>query len=142
MECMFARYQKIGLINSLVVRALRICSNNVLLNDELKFLRDVLNANGYPIKLIERTTKHTIHKEKQNDQQSNMNKNQQRNNDTNDKEMPINIVLSYLEHMRTLNHSLNFNEPSILSFEINGKKREIKETLLTKKFQHWAFNEI
>ncbi|CAF1260544.1 unnamed protein product [Didymodactylos carnosus] len=58
------RYQKIDLINSLVVRALRICSNNVLLNDELKFLRDVLNANGYPIKLIKRTTKHTIHKEK------------------------------------------------------------------------------
>ncbi|CAF1194033.1 unnamed protein product [Didymodactylos carnosus] len=49
--CMFTTASKIGLINSLVVRTLRLCSNNVLLNDELKFLRDVLNARGYPIKL-------------------------------------------------------------------------------------------
>ncbi|CAF1540560.1 unnamed protein product, partial [Rotaria sordida] len=42
------RYQKLGLISSLVTRACRICSNDEILNEEMKHIKEVLNQNGYP----------------------------------------------------------------------------------------------
>jgi hypothetical protein len=39
-------------------------------------------------------------------------------------------------------HKLKFEEPRILAFDNNKRRREIKETLLTRKNSHWAFNEI
>ena len=47
-----------------------------------------------------------------------------------------------IEHAKHLNHRFNFEEPNILAYESNERKREIKETLFTKKFAHWALNEI
>ncbi|CAF1111561.1 unnamed protein product, partial [Didymodactylos carnosus] len=40
------------------------------------------------------------------------------------------------------NHRFNFEEPSILAYDSNERKREIKETLLTQKFAVWALSEI
>ena len=47
-----------------------------------------------------------------------------------------------VQHCQTMKHTFNFDEPNILAFESNERKRQIKETFLTKKFAHWALNEI
>ena len=45
-------------------------------------------------------------------------------------------------HSNKVKHTFNFEEPYILVYYCNERKREIKETLLAKKFSHWALNEI
>ncbi len=47
-----------------------------------------------------------------------------------------------VEHAKKMNHRFNFEEPNVLAYDSNERKREIKETLFTKKFTHWALNEI
>ena len=47
-----------------------------------------------------------------------------------------------LNHHRTTNHNFLFKEVATLAYDNNEKKREIKETLLTKKFNHIAINDI
>ncbi|CAF1497588.1 unnamed protein product, partial [Didymodactylos carnosus] len=63
------RYQKIALIKSLVTRALRICSNQQLLDIELAWLKPVLNENGYPKALIEKIIELTMKKNTEKDSQ-------------------------------------------------------------------------
>ena len=57
------KYQKVGLITSLITRAYKICSNDDILNVEIDYLRDVLRNNGYPKKLVDKTIKRTLCKE-------------------------------------------------------------------------------
>jgi hypothetical protein len=228
------KYQKVGLITSLIIRAYRICSNDEILNTEIDYLRDVLNKNGYHKKLIDKTIKRTLCKEHG---KSKMIKNQQSNNNDvrNDENDRINIVLSYLghesfifsrqlmrifrkfhlksriifkknrtigdnfrekiksnnmkkigvvykiecancdnfyigqtcknvdermkqhqdnlkkinptmnkvvEHVKINNHQLKFDNPTILAYDNNKRRREIKETLLTRRNACWAINEI
>ena len=56
-------YQKIGLVTSLIVRAYRICLNNILLNVEIDYLKNVLINNGYSKRLLDKVIKRTICKE-------------------------------------------------------------------------------
>ena len=49
------KQNKENLIYTLTVRAFRICSNYFQLDEELQFLKKVLQANGYPLKFIEYT---------------------------------------------------------------------------------------
>ena len=70
------RYQKLGLISSLVTRACRICFSDEILNNELNHLRMVLKHNGYPQHIVERKIKNVLCKEnekKRLKQQINMN---------------------------------------------------------------------
>ncbi|CAF1621441.1 unnamed protein product [Didymodactylos carnosus] len=47
-----------------------------------------------------------------------------------------------VDHVRTLKHTVNCDEPNVFTFEKHERKRKIKETLLTKKLHALAFNEI
>ena len=230
------KYQKVGLITSLITRAYKICSNDDILNVEIDYLRDVLRNSGYPKKLVDKTIKRTLCKEHE---KRKITKNQQSStidggNKTDDNNR-INIVLSYLghesfifsrqlmrtfrkhplnsriifkkdrtigdnfrekikgnntkkigviykiecsncdnfyigqtcknvnermkqhqenlkkknllmnkivEHMKTHQHQQKFDKPTILEYEKNKRRREIKETLLTRRNSCWAFNEI
>ena len=49
------KQNKENLIYTLTVRAFRICSNYFQLDEELQFLKKILQANGYPLKFIEFT---------------------------------------------------------------------------------------
>ena len=61
------KYQKLGLISSLVTRAYRLCSSDVILNNEVDFIKTkkILNHNGYSKKIVDRRIKNTICKEKE-----------------------------------------------------------------------------
>jgi hypothetical protein len=228
------RYQKLGLISSLVIRACRICSSDTILNNELEYIKKVLNQNGYPKHVIDKRIKNAIckEKEKQRMKQNNIATN---NTTCDNKEEKTSITLSYtghesfifsrklmrifrttkintkiifkkyktigqqfrekmkgknlkkigviycieckdcekiyigqtgkeieirmkqheekyrlgddqsstlVEHAKKMNHRFNFEEPNVLAYDSNERKREIKETLFTKKFTHWALNEI
>ena len=41
-----------------------------------------------------------------------------------------------VQHCQTMKQTFNFDEPHILAFESNERKRQIKEAFLTKKFAH------
>jgi hypothetical protein len=43
-----------------------------------------------------------------------------------------------VEHAEKMNHRFNFEEPNVLAYDSNERKREIKEALFTKKFAHWV----
>ena len=47
-----------------------------------------------------------------------------------------------VNHHRTTNHNFLFKEVAIIAQDNNDKKREIKETLLTKKFNNITINDI
>ncbi len=51
-------------------------------------------------------------------------------------------INNIVQHVKISQHKLKFEEPRILAFDNNKRRREIKETLLTRKNSHWAFNEI
>ena len=57
------KYQKVGLVTALVIRAYRVRSNNILLNLEIDYLKNVLTNNGYPKRLLEKVIKRTLCKE-------------------------------------------------------------------------------
>ena len=44
------KYQKLGLISSLVARAYHLCLSDVIVNNEIVFIKKILNHNGYPKK--------------------------------------------------------------------------------------------
>ena len=95
------KHQKVGLVTSLVIQAYRICSNNILLNLEIDYLKNVLINNGYSKRLLEKVIKCTICKE--NNKENGKSNMKQLPNDNEkvkpkDNEDRINIVLSYLGH--------------------------------------------
>ena len=45
---------KVGLIGCKVIRALHICSDWNLLNEEMEYVKEGLVANGFPINIINR----------------------------------------------------------------------------------------
>ncbi|CAF3018122.1 unnamed protein product [Rotaria sp. Silwood2] len=47
-----------------------------------------------------------------------------------------------VEHVITNQHRLKFDNPTILAYDNNKQRREMKETLLTRRNLRWAFNEI
>ena len=46
------------------------------------------------------------------------------------------------EHVKMNKHQLKFDNPIILAYDKNKQRREIKETLFTRRNSCWAFNEI
>ena len=58
------RYQKLGLITSLVTRACRICSLKEILNQEIEHIKKILTHNGYPRYIVNKKIKNAICKEK------------------------------------------------------------------------------
>ena len=53
-----------------------------------------------------------------------------------------NIQVRIDQHHEKQKHIFNFKESNIIAFVSKGRKREIKETFLTKKLLHWTLNEI
>lgn len=53
------RSQKIGVIDSLVMRGVRVCSDEFL-SEELSLIKTTLNKNGYPIPILEKRINHLL----------------------------------------------------------------------------------
>ncbi|CAF1119945.1 unnamed protein product, partial [Didymodactylos carnosus] len=64
MSCQARKY-KIGLIKTLTIRAIRICSSTKLLKEECEHIEQCLIRNGYPKNLIKRKIKYTIEQKQQ-----------------------------------------------------------------------------
>ena len=64
-DASLSKYQKVGLIVPLITKAYRICSNDEILNVEMKYLKEISRNNGCPKKLIEKTVKRMLFKEQE-----------------------------------------------------------------------------
>ena len=53
---------KRGLVNCLLHRAWRLCSDYVLLHKEIEYIKDMLASNGYPATFLDSCTQKSLNK--------------------------------------------------------------------------------